>query len=222
MFVFLKKRETLALCIATKTLVEPETFRLHVKRGMEKYHLLPDGTRDGEHKEYWQTGKIKSKSFYSFGKLCGTKYEWSEEGVLLNLTEFLRDEKHGICKTWDEKGQILSEQIFERGKLVGEKTWYADGTKQSIGLEFWHSNGTKRFENGKTWDVDGTLLGEYSNGSGKTFSWYPNTDKISSWTEWKDGQKHGLSVFLREDGTFLCIEKYFEGKLLNKNYYRKR
>lgn len=201
----------MTLSVATNIHLDTVCFRLHLKKGRETYHLLPDGTRDGEYKEHWDDKKIKSKCFYSLGKLCGTKYEWSFEGVLLRVSEFLDDVKHGTFRFWDEQGRPLCEQIFEHGVIVQEKNWYPNGSKRS----------ERNRDSEKVWDVYGETF-EFVNGTGKTFTWFPGSDKVSSWSEWKDGKRHGLSVFLREDGTFYCIKRYFEGKLLNNNYYGKR
>ncbi|ALH06787.1 hypothetical protein PMV_089 [Port-miou virus] len=197
MFVFLKKRDAAAFYISTgDDKGNKEFYRVRVKKGDSEYCLLPDGTRDGEYKEFWQTGKIKYKYFYSLGQLHKKSYEWNEEGVLVDVS------------------------TFQNGKRVHQKSWYDNGLLKRDGKKRWHSNGRVRYDDGKTWDKDGKLLGEFRDGSGKKFEWYAHGDKIMSQTEWKDGQKHGLSITFREDGTYLNIQKYFEGKYLENYRYQ--
>ncbi|AQM73347.1 MORN repeat-containing protein [Noumeavirus] len=221
MFVFLKKRDAAAFYVSLgETNVEREHYRVQVKKGDAKYFLLPDGTRDGEYKEYWQSGGIKYKCFYSLGKLHGKKYEWTEEGALLYVQNFEKDELNGVAKYWNKEGVLVKETLFCRNKALHQKSWYNNGAQKRDGEKTWHSNGVLRHENGRTWDEQGNLLGEFSEGTGKKITWYSCSDKIKSQTEWKDGLLHGLHVVFRTDGTYMNISRYFEGKCLGTHYYK--
>lgn len=64
-----------------------------------------EGQKDGELREYYKTGELKTLEFYKDNKLVDTTFGFNKKGKL-------------VVKRYEEKGNSIFERYYENGKLL--------------------------------------------------------------------------------------------------------
>ena len=117
-------------------------------------------------------------------------------------------------KGYDTDGKLVSEGHYRYGILHGKY------------VEYYPDRGVKlegNYDNGKhegTWlyfDIGGLIIGEgvFSKGTGKQRAFWEN-GKTKQLTYYVDDRKHGEEILYRQDGSVEMINRYEEGKLVEK------
>jgi antitoxin component YwqK of YwqJK toxin-antitoxin module len=72
--------------------------------------------------------KLISQHYYRYGKKNGEWKEWYESGQLSRQYAYINDIKNGKWEEWYESGQLMCQQFYKNGKIEGEcKEWYTNG-----------------------------------------------------------------------------------------------
>lgn len=99
----------------------PQFLRWTVKRpdGSTAYASSPGSNPvDGEWTLWSHSGGRKLKQLvYSGGRRNGPAVNWNENGQKISSGQFLDDQKHGVWITYDLSGSIMTQTIFENGKV---------------------------------------------------------------------------------------------------------
>jgi antitoxin component YwqK of YwqJK toxin-antitoxin module len=128
------------------------------------------GFYNGLYKNYYKTGKMKSKGNYHQGNKYGMWTYYRTNGNR-NYEEILINEKrNGLYSTYHLNDVLCYEELYENGKYI-------------------------KTINGK--DLDGTLI--LNNGNGKIKVYYDN-GKIKQISEFQNGLRHGKSIWYYENG----------------------
>ena len=81
------------------------------------HHLDRDG--NSLYITYHQNGQRKSECKLVKGWPVGKKSQWYSNGKPHYVVHYNKKHKrHGMTKTWDRKGRVVREEIYENGKLV--------------------------------------------------------------------------------------------------------
>ena len=71
-----------------------------------------DGNRHGAWESYFENGKMNSKTYYLHGIKDGHSIVYYPNGGIHYQGEYKNDEKIGVWKTYNEKGELISEDEF--------------------------------------------------------------------------------------------------------------
>ena len=73
----------------------------------------------GNGKTVCYVNKVKDTEIeFKNGEIHGKYTMWHKNGEIKLLTEFKDGKEHGKCTEWDENGNVISEEIYENGKLT--------------------------------------------------------------------------------------------------------
>lgn len=87
-----------------------------------------------------------TKENYAGGKRLGEVITYHRDGSVKGTGTYRGGELHGVTKTFNQAGQILTEAYWENNKMVGTtRAWYDDGTLKQI---------ITRSEDDKTMEVE--------------------------------------------------------------------
>ena len=144
---------------------------------------------DGEWKEWYPSGTIKSTSFHKKGRLEGLYSYYDSLGVLIKTETYSKGLLTGFVREYLDGSTLLSEKTFKKDSLDG---------KWSI----WHSNGQIN------------VIKEFKNGS-PTGNWIFNSDK-GEWSreeQYKKGLADGIWSFYDSIGVKV-FQYYTKGELI--------
>lgn len=84
---------------------------------------------DGEYKEFYEDGKIKSTASYANGILEGLTLVYDTAGNLSYEIPYVNNRKEGKVKRYYPGGELMGEVTYEKGKKHGMLDAYnKDGT----------------------------------------------------------------------------------------------
>jgi antitoxin component YwqK of YwqJK toxin-antitoxin module len=67
---------------------------------------------------YFKSGTIAAEIEYTNGYQEGVEREFYENGKMKNEFHTKNNMLDGVTKCWDEDGNLISEKIWEKGKLI--------------------------------------------------------------------------------------------------------
>jgi antitoxin component YwqK of YwqJK toxin-antitoxin module len=79
---------------------------------------------DGEVREYYKDGKLKSISNYSNGKLHGKKENYFENEKISTITYYNEDKLDGKKQKFYESGNLELEGYYAKNNMSGIWKWY--------------------------------------------------------------------------------------------------
>lgn len=88
-----------------------------------------NGKKDGKWLDYWGSGKIKDEGYYSNDKATGKWKFYYVNGVLQDSGNYVNDETDGLWKYYSYQGQLTGETEYKDGKADGDAVSYDDGKK---------------------------------------------------------------------------------------------
>ena len=71
-----------------------------------------NGARDGQCREWFPTGGLKSEKFYTFNSRRGIWRSWYESGLMKEIVEYQDDELHGWWKEFDDNGALVVVHLY--------------------------------------------------------------------------------------------------------------
>jgi len=175
------------------------------------------GKKTGTWTEFEENGNMKQEASYKDGELNGKftsyvdskkRYDWnyvngkregeqrnySDKG-LYNLKEIIilkNDQKEGVCKYYDENGNLKSEETYKAGQKDGLSTRYRDNSKIKAEDQMY---------------VNGKKEGAYTHydklGKMEEKGQYANNEKDGRWEEFDNGKLKAVKNFKKGqmDGT---------------------
>jgi len=171
----------------------------------------------GNWKYYFENGKVESEGKYTkSGLLDGTWRWYFDDGSIRRIQSYIAGMEDGEYEEHDETGRLIVKGQFTEGVEEGE--WIYDfGNYRELGTY----KGGARFGEWKSYYADGTLKfeGEYidDNLNGKV-NWYWPSGKLKDQGNFVNGSREGDWITFNEDGTpFLIItyrgdvEKRYDG-----------
>ncbi|MHC8304558.1 toxin-antitoxin system YwqK family antitoxin [Pseudomonas sp. PB3P13] len=78
------------------------------------------GRKQGDFKEWYKDGQLKSHAVYADDKIEGTLRAWHENGQISSSTEYQGNVPQGIQRNWKPDGRLTRECHYEAGKRQGE------------------------------------------------------------------------------------------------------
>ena len=175
---------------------------LHVVRHDNGRKLLEgnykNGQKVGKHTKWHSNGMVKQVEYFEKGKKNGTSSGYYTRGALLDTTNWVDGEIHGVKHTFfQEARSTQSLEHYEHGKKHGEYSKYHSPKKL-------------------------TETGFYKSGyRDSTWKHWHENGKIAMTFQYTDGYRQGLWVFYEPDGRIkdkdlykdgVCIEGSCEGE----------
>lgn len=151
------------------------------------------GLKDGEYKEWYNTGKLSIKCFYINDKPHGKYESWFSNGKLKTQCTYIDGMTEGIYKHWYKNVnpvQLASQYTYSNGQLNGEyKQWYQNG------ILWVHGNNKNNEDHGerKSWERNGILSLHHYYKDGKLDGVCTNWINGQLWSQnyYKDGKLDG-------------------------------
>lgn len=184
------------------------------------YYLLPNDLKKGK-VERFANNKLVSE-FYVINQKethgIAKTYHF-ETGKLTTKIPYYLGEKHGFAEYYNAKGELLFKKEYKFGKKIGEHKTFSKDNKL-LKEEYYNTEGEK-IGTWKTYTFNGELEQEenYKNDSLNGISTTYKYGKISSSTEFKNGKRHGLTVYNKENGEKSSDVIYENGDLIKEMIY---
>lgn len=195
--------------------------------------------KNGEWKEYYENGKLKTVGNYLNEKKNGQWTTYDVDGQIETDSYYVEGKLNGECKSYHKNGQIHKQINFKDGKRVGEsKEFYVTGQVSRI-IKYENDNVettiySRYFENGEFSEKKITENTEdggykstyyYSNGNIKTieifnknrekngnWQWFSENGKIEKSCNYKNGKYNGEWKSYHENGQLKKIGNYLNGE----------
>lgn len=161
---------------------------------------------------YTSREKYEVEKSYQGGKLWKG---WFKNGKRAYIHRWLRDNKHGRSVDWNDQGQKIHEEHFEKGYRHGRfRVWFSNG-KLSSDMRYVKSRlhgPVKIFY----WDGKPKLFAHYKRGhrEGKFSTWYPD-GTLACQAYFRKDKRHGLWKRWNRKGLLIEEKKYVNGKMIS-------
>jgi len=176
----------------------------------EECFILPNGTKYGENKEWYDTGQLWVHCYYKDDKVSGKYKVWYDNGQLLRQCTYLDSKLEGEYKVWHENGQLFRCCFYVNDKKEGEfKEWYMNGQLSE------HSY----FKKDK---LDGEFKKWFENEQLSEHSFYKDGIRVGEWIEWNQNgqlQRHRLYKSVGNKGS-KCKRWDSKGQLKELYFYK--
>lgn len=182
---------------------------------VEKYYsngklMSKDNWENGvqiEYKEYDENNFLVKEKATVDGKLIGTNYFYSTEGVLLSRGQMFDDKKHGDYEYFYSSGKLKSKETYSNDTLLTETIWhengklsvenfFKDGLKSGVCKEYYPTGNLKTEQA----YVEGIEEGMYKS--------YFNNGKLYNDGKFKNGELTGDLKFYSDKGELTRVKKY--------------
>ena len=188
---------------ASKLEIRRTFFR---NKELKTYKIFRRGTPDGMHKIYNQKGQVTDATLYRLGKvkakgkgldsLGAKENEWQiyyDTGALYAEGAFLAGKKHGLWTYYYREGSEMAKGNYQSGLKNRSWHFYYPNSKIAIveNYKFGAKEGTytEYTPQGKK-----SVEGLYENDLKEGF-WMRTVGDIKDRTPFKEGEKHGLSIW---------------------------
>ncbi len=158
--------------------------------GEQRFHYdYREGKMNGKASSYYESGNIRTESFYVDDKKDSLDYGLYDSGKPWYQAQFENGVRVGDQNEWYENGQVRSSWTYAAGQPHGQqKAWHENGQVMYV----------REFDQG--------------NESGATQAWYED-GKIESSQHFIDGVKHGKPESWYENGQLKYTVDYMDGKI---------
>ena len=166
------------------------------------------GLRDGFYKEYDEKGNLKKITKYvndveqvleSEMKPLVVQYEYYSDGKIKREASFRDGKKEGVWREFDEKGNVVSSQTYQKGVLTGQGIVDTDGKRRGYFKEFYPDNSLRA----EGIFVEGQRSGEWK--------FYYQNGKVQEVGNYTDGQPDGIWIWYYENGQKQIEEQFYKG-----------
>ena len=166
------------------------------------------GMRDGFYKEYDEKGNLKKITKFvndveqvveSDMKPLVVQHEYYPNGKVKREASFRDGKREGVWREFDEQGNVLNSQTYQKGVLVGQGIVDTDGKRRGLYKEF-YSDSTLRAEGVF---VDGLRSGEWK--------FYYHNGQIQEIGSYQEGQPDGIWTWYYDNGQKQIEEQFFKG-----------
>lgn len=166
------------------------------------------GMRDGFYKEYDEKGNLKKITKYvndveqvleSDMKPLVVQHEYYPNGKVKREASFRDGKREGVWREFDEQGNVLNSQTYQKGVLVGQGIVDTDGKRRGLYKEF-YPDSTLRAEGVF---VEGQRSGEWK--------FYYHNGQVQEVGCYNEGQPDGIWTWYYENGQKQIEEQFFKG-----------
>ena len=166
------------------------------------------GMRDGFYKEYDEKGNLKKITKYvndveqvleSDMKPLIVQHEYYPNGKVKREASFRDGKREGVWREFDEQGNVLNSQTYQKGVLVGQGIVDTDGKRRGLYKEF-YPDSTLRAEGVF---VEGQRSGEWK--------FYYHNGQVQEVGRYNEGQPDGIWTWYYENGQKQIEEQFFKG-----------
>ncbi len=98
-----------------------------------------DGQLNGVSKEYYESGKIRVEMPFKNGKLNGVQKEYYESGQLESERTYKDGKRNGVLKKYYNSGELLKKVIYKDGKGISGYLYDEDGKKRKMTNAHFHT-----------------------------------------------------------------------------------
>ena len=106
-------------------------------------------------RSYFPNGNLEYEAEFINEKLDGTSRVWSEDGILLSVSEYINGQPHGMWKKFHFNQNLEYETTYFHSQKHGYERWYYENGQLKSEQKF--SYGKSETEIVR-WNVDGTIL----------------------------------------------------------------
>ena len=166
------------------------------------------GLRNGFYKEYDEKGNLKKivkyvndfeQTLESEQKPLIVQHEYYPNGKVKREASFRDGKREGVWREFDEKGNVINSQTYQKGVLVGQGIVDTDGKRRGYYKEF-YPNSTLRAEGLFT---DGKRSGEWK--------FYYQNGTIQEIGTYQEGEPDGIWIWYYDNGQKQIEEQFFKG-----------
>ena len=131
---------------------------LFLSQGCSHLHLVdspaPPLHIDVE-RSYFPNGNLEYEAEFINEKLDGTSRVWSEDGILISVSEYSNGQPHGKWRTFHLNEKLMHETTYFHSQKHGYERWYYENGQLKSEQKF-------KFGEAETeiirWNLDGILL----------------------------------------------------------------
>jgi antitoxin component YwqK of YwqJK toxin-antitoxin module len=80
-----------------------------------------NGVEEGNWTEYYINGNIKEQIQFKNEVFDGERKEYYENGILKTYQNWGEGQKNGYCYYYNEKGKVICEEQYRNGILINKK-----------------------------------------------------------------------------------------------------
>jgi antitoxin component YwqK of YwqJK toxin-antitoxin module/Tfp pilus assembly protein PilF len=172
--------------------------------------MVKKNKREGLWTEYFENGQEKYRSMYQDGEITGAFTEYYNNGQLSVSGNYVKKKLDGTVLYYNRNGVKYCEATYDKGRLreikffdnTGKQISSTTTRKGAANITFYNADGVKTSEG--SFDKEGFKQG--------TFTDYFPTGKVSTISNWKDGELHGSYLMYEPNGN-----KIYEGNYSNDN-----
>lgn len=166
------------------------------------------GMRDGFYKEYDEKGNLKKITKFvndveqvveSDMKPLVVQHEYYPNGKVKREASFRDGKREGVWREFDEQGNVLNSQTYQKGVLVGQGIVDTDGKRRGLFKEFYPDNSLRA----EGVFVDGLRSGEWK--------FYYHNGQIQEIGSYQEGQPDGIWTWYYDNGQKQIEEQFFKG-----------
>ena len=166
------------------------------------------GMRDGFYKEYDEKGNLKKIVKYvndveqvleSDMKPLVVQHEYYPNGKVKREASFRDGKREGVWREFDEQGNVLNSQTYQKGVLVGQGIVDTDGKRRGLYKEFYPDS---------TLRAEGVFVKGQRSGEWK---FYYHNGQVQEIGCYKEGQPDGIWIWYYENGQKQIEEQFFKG-----------
>ena len=166
------------------------------------------GMRDGFYKEYDEKGNLKKITKFvndveqvveSDMKPLIVQHEYYPNGKVKREASFRDGKREGVWREFDEQGNVLNSQTYQKGVLVGQGIVDTDGKRRGLFKEFYPDNSLRA----EGVFVDGLRSGEWK--------FYYHNGQIQEIGSYQEGQPDGIWTWYYDNGQKQIEEQFFKG-----------
>jgi len=77
------------------------------------------GKKEGVHKGWWESGRLKFMFTVSNDEYIGELKEWNMEGLLVKHSNFKNGQEEGSQRTWWDNGKVKANYVVKNGRKYG-------------------------------------------------------------------------------------------------------
>src|ERR1041385_311298 len=83
-----------------------------------------NGKKNGLYEEFYESGKLKFRTWYEDDTIRDSTYAYYDNGVLSSIQIFKKERKTGCWQKFSKEGKLYQEICFEDGLVHGPTTIY--------------------------------------------------------------------------------------------------
>ena len=167
------------------------------------------GLRDGFYKEYDEKGNLKKITKFvndveqvltADQKPLVMQREYYPNGRVKREASFRDGKREGVWREFDEDGNVINSQTYQKGALVGQGIVGTDGKRRGEYKEF-YPDSTLRAEG---LFIDGLRSGEWK--------FFYHNGKVQEVGSYKEGQPDGPWTWYYDNGQKQIEEQFYKGQ----------